>query len=80
MKKVPQTKVFVLKPGETVQKLIGLSLDPSLNDTTVAIISRKDSPLTVRGMKTNEELMIARHTYNLICEQRGEGKKQNSKV
>jgi acetate kinase len=61
-------------------EFIGLSLDPSLNDTNAAIISHKDSPVTVRVMKTDEELMIARHTYNLICEQRREGKKQDSKV
>jgi acetate kinase len=61
-------------------EFLGLSLDPSLNDTNAAIISHKDSPVTVRVMKTNEELMIARYTYNLICEHRGEGKKQDSKV
>ncbi len=61
-------------------EFIGLSLDPGLNDVNAAIISRKDSPVTVRVMKTDEEWMIARHTYNLICEQRGEGKKQDSKV
>ena len=30
------------------------------------IISRQDSPVTVRVMKTNEELMIARHTRDLL--------------
>lgn len=61
-------------------EFVGLSLDPSLNDVNAAIVSRKNSPVTVRVMKTNEELMIAKHTYNLICEQRGEGKKQDPMV
>jgi acetate kinase len=56
-------------------EFVGLSLDPSLNKISAAIISRKDSPVTVRVMKTDEESVIARQTYNLICEQRGEGKK-----
>lgn len=61
-------------------EFVGLSLDPSLNDVNAAIVSRKNSPVTVRVIKTNEELMIAKHTYNLICEQRGEGKKQDPMV
>ena len=56
-------------------EFVGLSLDPSLNDVNAAIISRKDSPVTVRVMKTDEELMIARDTYNLICDRRGEEEK-----
>jgi acetate kinase len=47
-------------------EFFGLSLDPGLNDANAPIVSRDDSPVTVRVMKTNEELMIARHTYNLI--------------
>ncbi len=61
-------------------EFVGLCLDPGLNDVNAAIVSRKDSPVTVRVMKTNEELMIARHTYNLIRDQRGKGKKQDSKI
>jgi len=61
-------------------EFVGLCLDPGLNDVNAAIVSRKDTPVTVRVMKTDEELMIARHTYNFICEQRGKGKKQDSKV
>ena len=37
-----------------------------MNEGNSAVISRKDSPVTVRVMKTNEELMIARHTRDLI--------------
>ena len=61
-------------------EFVGLCLDPGLNDVNAAIVSRKDTPVTVRVMKTDEELMIARHTYNFVCEQRGKGKKQDSKV
>ncbi len=61
-------------------EFVGLSLDPSLNDANAAIISLRDNPVTVRVMKTNEELVIARQTYDLISGQRGEGKKQGSKV
>jgi acetate kinase len=50
-------------------EFFGLSLDPGLNDVNAIIVSRNDSPVTVRVMKTNEELMIARHTYNLVREE-----------
>jgi acetate kinase len=45
---------------------LGLHLDPGLNENNGAVISRKGSPVTIRVMKTNEELMIARHTLDLI--------------
>jgi acetate kinase len=61
-------------------EFLGIRLDPIRNDANAPIISHDHSPTTVWVMKTNEELMIARYTYNLICEQRGEGKKQESKV
>jgi acetate kinase len=61
-------------------EFLGIRLDPIRNDANAPIISLDHSPTTVRVMKTNEELMIARHTYSLICEQGGEGKKQESKV
>jgi acetate kinase len=56
-------------------EFIGLCLDPGLNHVNAAIVSRKDSRVTVRVMKTDEELMIARDTYNLICDRRGEEEK-----
>jgi acetate kinase len=37
-----------------------------LNLGNAAIISKPDSPVTVRVMQTNEELMIARHTRDLL--------------
>jgi acetate kinase len=49
---------------------LGIRLDPSRNKHHAAIISRDDSPVTVRVIKTDEELMIARHTHHLIRSQR----------
>jgi acetate kinase len=37
-----------------------------MNERHASVISLKDSVVTVRVMKTNEELMIARHTRDLI--------------
>ena len=51
-------------------EFLGIRLDPSRNDHHAAIISRDDSPVTVRVMKTDEELMIARHTHHLIRSKR----------
>jgi acetate kinase len=39
-----------------------------LNEGNSPIISRIDSRVTVRVMKTNEELMIARHTRDLVID------------
>ena len=47
-------------------EFLGIHLDPDLNQENAPIISRKDSPVKVRVMKTNEELMIARHTRDLL--------------
>jgi len=47
---------------------LGIRLDQALNERNSSIISRIDSRVTVRVMKTNEELMIARHTRDLVIE------------
>ena len=47
-------------------EFLGIRLDPVRNDANAPIISREGSGATVRVMKTNEELMIARHTYELL--------------
>jgi acetate kinase len=47
-------------------EFVGIRLDPVHNRANASIISRDESPTTVRVMKTNEELMIARHTYALV--------------
>ncbi len=45
---------------------MGLHLDPAANQAAAPVISRPDSAVTVRVMKTNEELMIARHVDRLM--------------
>jgi acetate kinase len=47
---------------------LGIRLDRSLNEGNSAVISMPDSPVTVRVVKTNEELMIARHTRDILME------------
>jgi acetate kinase len=47
-------------------EFLGVRLDAGRNDANAAIISRDGASATVRVMETNEELMIARHTRNLI--------------
>jgi acetate kinase len=45
---------------------LGIHLDKERNIGKKPVISHDDGPVAVRVMKTNEELMIARHTYRLI--------------
>jgi acetate kinase len=47
-------------------EFLGIYLDVDLNKENRPIISKKASPVTVRVMKTSEELMIARHTRDLL--------------
>ncbi|NME72328.1 acetate/propionate family kinase [Flammeovirga aprica] len=47
---------------------LGIKLDPAKNEATMgeeAVISADDSPVRVAVIPTNEEVMIARDTYNL---------------
>jgi acetate kinase len=41
-------------------------LDVTRNQASTPVISCESSPVTVRVMKTNEELVIARHTYQIL--------------
>ena len=45
---------------------LGIRLDPQQNDRHAGIISAPESRCTVRVVPTNEDLMIARHTRNLL--------------
>jgi acetate kinase len=47
-------------------EFLGLKLDAVRNQANSPIISRDDSSVTVRVIKTDEELVIARHTSELI--------------
>ena len=49
------------------REFLGIYLDPDLNESNAPVISRQDSRVTVRVMKTDEELMIARHTRDLLA-------------
>ena len=49
---------------------LGIRLDEQRNDAGEGVISKDDSPVTVRVMKTNEELMIARHTRDVVMSRR----------
>jgi len=49
-------------------EFLGIQVDPRLNEQHASIISRRGSPVTVRVMKTDEDRMIARHTYRLILQ------------
>ena len=44
----------------------GVRLDSSRNEAGEDVISKDGAPATIRVMKTNEELMIARHTARLL--------------
>lgn len=47
-------------------EFLGVEIDGAANSANRNIISRPGSPVTVRVIKTDEELMIARHTYRLV--------------
>ena len=51
----------------------GIRLDPGKNDAHADIISIENSPCTVRVIHTNEDLMIARHTRDLLFRERQGG-------
>lgn len=48
---------------------MGIRLEPGKNAANAPIISPSKGPVTVRVMRTNEDLMIARHSHALIREQ-----------
>ena len=51
---------------------LGIDIDPARNGANAPVISRDGAPVSVRVIKTNEDLMIARHTYSLMSQrQRG---------
>jgi acetate kinase len=70
------TLVFTAGIGENApvirrricQKLefLGIQINDRQNNANAPIISTKQASVTVRVMKTDEDLMMARHTYTLI--------------
>jgi acetate kinase len=55
-------------------EFLGIRLDPGRNGSNAPLISMDAGPVAVRVMKTNEELMIARHTYSLVMKKPGGNK------
>ena len=49
---------------------LNIHLDPIKNESSKSIISSDGVPTTIRVMRTNEELMIARHTNNVVNKNR----------
>mgnify|MGYP001544778591 CR=1 FL=1 len=47
-------------------RFIGVELDPKRNARNAAVISRRGRPVSVRVIRTNEELMIARSAIGLL--------------
>ncbi len=47
-------------------EFLGIRIDRGRNENNAPIISVEGGPVTVRVMKTDEELMIARHTRDLL--------------
>lgn len=48
-------------------EFLGIQLDPQRNAAGAPIISRDGAPAVVRVMRTDEDLMIARHTHRLLA-------------
>ena len=49
---------------------LGIGLDATANSKGSTLVSKKDSRIPVYVIPTNEELMIARHTLDLLSAQR----------
>jgi acetate kinase len=47
-------------------EILGIRVDPARNRQNAAVISNGDSRVTVRVMKTNENLMLARHAVDVL--------------
>ena len=47
-------------------EFLGIRIDKSSNTTQASVISQKRAQVEIRTIKTNEELMIARHTMNIL--------------
>ncbi len=51
-------------------KFLGIRLDDGRNNANGPVISADSGSVSVRVMRTNEEVMIARHTYALVKDRR----------
>lgn len=46
---------------------LGIALEPQENASSAAVISRNGEPVTVRVIKTNEDLIVARQTWRVVA-------------
>jgi len=46
---------------------LGVRLEEARNTDDAPIISRDDSPVTVRTIETDEDVMIAHHTHDVLA-------------
>jgi len=53
---------------------LGITIDAGRNAAHAPVISADGAPVTVRVMATDEDLMIARHTFQLITHPAGSGR------
>ncbi|HDO52999.1 MAG TPA: hypothetical protein ENH05_09720, partial [Rhizobiales bacterium] len=53
---------------------LGIKLDPALNESHAGTISTAGSSCKVLVVPTDEDLMIARHTYNVSSDREGPGR------
>jgi len=51
-------------------QFLGIEIDKNKNNRHREIISTKNSAVTIRVIKTNEEFMIAQHSYHKILSKR----------
>jgi acetate kinase len=56
---------------------IGITLDGAANASNAPVISPNGSPVTVRVIQTNEDLVIARHTWRVITNMNSRGDDDN---
>jgi acetate kinase len=47
-------------------EFLGIHLDPDRNEWNAPVISSEHSRVTVRVLRTNEELMIAKAVYRIV--------------
>ena len=58
--------MFIVEGQPSRLEFFGVELDTARNARHAPIISRDGSRVVVRVMKTNEDVMIARHVFHLL--------------
>jgi len=47
-------------------EFLGVRINDAANNSNAAVISESSSPVTVQVIRTNEELIVARHTRDVL--------------